>query len=100
MGSKREVDVEWLTELREEIEAIDRSIVERLDARVALARAVGQAKRRAGLPTLDPRREAAVVRRAAALGREAGLSVEDVRNIFWDVIGLCRRAQLNETGAE
>ncbi|MEJ2218300.1 MAG: chorismate mutase, partial [Gemmatimonadota bacterium] len=71
-----------------------------LVARVELARAVGRAKRRAGLPTLDPRREATVVRRAAARGRAAGLSAEDVRDIFWQVIGLCRRAQLDEAEAE
>lgn len=100
MGSKRDGDVAWLTELRVEIEAIDRSIVERLAARAELARAVGRAKRQAGLPTLDPRREAAVVRRAAALGRAAGLSGEGVRDIFWHVIGLCRRAQLDEADAE
>ncbi|HKJ92876.1 MAG TPA: chorismate mutase, partial [Longimicrobiales bacterium] len=55
-------DAAWLTELRTEIEAIDRSIVERLATRAELARAAGRAKRQAGLPTLDPRREAAVVR--------------------------------------
>ncbi len=98
MGSKREGDVAWLTELRAEIEAIDRSIVEQLAARVERARAVGRAKRQAGLPTLDPRREAAVVRRAADLGRAAGLPGEAVRDIFWHVIGLCRRAQLDPTG--
>lgn len=100
MGSQRRGDVACLTELRGEIEAIDRSIVEQLVVRVELARAVGRAKRGAGLPTLDPGREAVVVRRAAALARAAGLSAEDVRDIFWQVIGLCRRAQLDEAEAE
>lgn len=100
MGSKQGGDVGCLTELRVEIEAIDRSIVEQLAVRAELARAVGRAKRQAGLPTLDPRREAAVVRGAVVLGRAAGLSAEDVRDIFWRVIGLCRRAQLDEVDAE
>ena len=63
-------------------------------ARVRLARDVGRTKRAAGLPTQDPAREAAVIRHAAELAREAGLQDDDVRTIFWQVIGLSRRAQL------
>ena len=47
-----------------------------------------------GLPTLDPAREAAVVRRAGELARDAGLDGDDVRYIFWHLIGLSRRAQM------
>jgi chorismate mutase len=86
--------------LRAEIEAIDRSIVERLAARVQLARAVGRAKREAGLPTLDGRREAAVERYAAAMAQAADLPAEEVQTIFQRVIGLCRQVQLEETEAE
>ncbi len=45
---------------------------------------------------LDPPREAAIVRRAAALAREAGVDGEEVRALFWQLVGLCRRAQLEE----
>ncbi|HEU0078936.1 MAG TPA: chorismate mutase, partial [Longimicrobiaceae bacterium] len=62
-----------LQRLRGEIERIDREIVSLVAERVRLAREVGKAKRAADLPTLDPAREAAVVRRAGALAREAGL---------------------------
>src|SRR5207249_4517022 len=51
------------------------------------------AKRAAGLPTLDPAQEAAVIRRAAALARDAGLPEEDLRDVFWHVVGLTRRAE-------
>jgi chorismate mutase len=85
-----------LTALRTEIERIDRTLIQMIDERVRLARAVGVAKRAAGLPTLDPAREAAVVRRAGELAREAGLEDEDVRYIFWHLIGLCRRAQMEQ----
>ncbi len=83
-----------LNELRGEIEQIDRELIELIARRVDLARRVGAAKRRAGLPTLDPAREAAVVRRAGALAREANLDDEDVRYIFWHLIGLSRRMQM------
>lgn len=84
---------EALTRLRTRIEEIDRAVVQLLAERVELARRVGPMKQRAGLPTLDPTREAAVVRRAGSLAREAGIDDEEVRGIFWRVIGLCRRAQ-------
>lgn len=83
-----------LNGLREEIEQIDRMMIDLIARRVDLARRVGGAKRRAGLPTLDPAREAAVVRRAGALAREANLDDEDVRYIFWHLIGLSRRMQM------
>ena len=85
---------EELARFQDEIERIDRALIGLIAERVRLARAVGVAKQGAGLPTLDPAREAAVVRRAGALAREAGCTDEDVRYIFWHLIGMCRRAQL------
>lgn len=84
-----------LGRLREEIEHIDRTMIELIAQRVRLAREVGAAKRAAGLPTLDPAREAAVVRQAAVLARDAELAEDDIRKIFWHLIGLSRRAQLD-----
>lgn len=83
-----------LANLRDEIEAIDRALVELIARRVTAARDVGRAKRDRGLPILDPAREAAVVRRAVELARGHELDEEDVREIFWHIIGLSRRAQL------
>src|SRR5207253_2077326 len=64
-----------------------------LAAVAAAARRAAAAKRSAGLPTLDPGQEAAVVRRAAALAREGGLPEEAVRDLFWHLVGLTRRAE-------
>ncbi|HEX8276183.1 MAG TPA: chorismate mutase [Longimicrobiaceae bacterium] len=85
-----------LQRLRGEIERIDREIVGLVAERVRLAREVGKAKRAAGLPTLDPAREAAVVRSAGMLAREAGLVDEEMRALFWHLIGLSRRAQMEQ----
>jgi chorismate mutase len=82
--------------IRGEIEQIDRQLIDLIAQRVHYARRVGTLKRAAGLPTLDPPREAAVVRRAGALARDAGLDDEDVRYIFWHLIGLSRRMQMEE----
>ena len=82
--------------IREEIERIDQALLGLIAERVALARRVGVAKRAAGLPILDPAREAAVVRRAGTRAREAGLPDDDVRYIWWHLIGLSRRVQMEE----
>lgn len=79
--------------VRAEIEHIDYSLVSLIAERVSLARRLGQLKVEAGLPTLDPTREAAVVRRAGETARAAGLPEEEIREIFWHLIGLSRRAQ-------
>jgi chorismate mutase / prephenate dehydrogenase len=83
-----------LERIRDEIIRVDRAIVGLIAERVALAREVGPVKRALGMPTLDPPREAAVVRRASALARENGLAEEDVRYVFWHLVGLCRRVQM------
>jgi chorismate mutase len=85
-----------LDRLRDEIVEVDRAIVELIARRVGLARQVGPLKRALGMPTLDPPREAAIVRRASALAREAGLAEDDVRYIFWHLVGLSRRVQLEQ----
>lgn len=85
-----------LDRLRGEIERVDRAIVAQIAERVALAGRIGAAKEVLGLPTLDPRREAFVVRRAGELAREAGLPDEDTRYLFWHLIGMSRRAQLEQ----
>ena len=83
-----------LARLREEIERLDREIIRLIAERVRLAREVGAAKKGAGIPTLDHAREASVVRRAVEIARESGLPYDDeVRQIFWQLIGLSRRVQ-------
>jgi chorismate mutase len=78
---------------REDIEAVDRELVLLIARRVQLARTIGRAKRARGMPTMDPAREAAVVRRAGELARAAGLDEEVVRQIFWQLVSLARDAQ-------
>ena len=82
-----------LARVRVEIEQIDASMVGLMARRVELARQTGTLKRAAGTFTLDPEREAAVIRRAAALARQAAIDEEAVRAVFWQIIGMARRAQ-------
>jgi len=82
-----------LARCRREIERIDNELVELLAKRLALGKRTGELKRLAGLPILDPTREAAVIRRVTEVAREAGLPSEPVREVFWQIVGMSRRAQ-------
>ncbi|CAN5535850.1 hypothetical protein BH09GEM1_BH09GEM1_01240 [soil metagenome] len=82
-----------LAQCRSEIEDLDRRLVALLAERVALGKRTATLKKAAGLPILDPQREAEVIRRAVGTAREHDLPVEAVREVFWHVVGLSRRAQ-------
>jgi chorismate mutase len=85
-----------LTELaacRDEIERLDNEIIILLGRRMMLGKRTGALKRAAGLPILDPTREAAVIRRVTETARDAGLPAEPIREIFWQIVGMSRRAQ-------
>ena len=92
----RDAALDALGRCRQQIEGLDRELVALLAKRVALSKEIGAMKKVAGLPTLDPAREAEVIRRAASMAREVGLSDEKVRDIFWHVIGLSRAVQVDE----
>ncbi|HWH50785.1 MAG TPA: chorismate mutase [Gemmatimonadaceae bacterium] len=82
-----------LARVRDEIEQIDREIIELLSRRLSLGKRTGALKRAAGLPILDPTREAAVIRRVTGAARDAGLPPEQVREVFWQIVGMSRRVQ-------
>jgi len=82
-----------LARCRGEIERIDNDIVALLAERLSLGKRTGELKRLAGLPILDPTREAAVIRRVTGVARDAGLPSEPIREMFWQIVGMSRRAQ-------
>ncbi len=86
---------EDLERLRREIEDVDRELIRLIARRVGLAREVGIAKRAAGLPALDPAREAEVLRRASEVATREGASEEDVHYLFRYLIEMARRAQVD-----
>jgi chorismate mutase len=91
--------VEALAELahcRDEIGRIDDQLVDLLGKRLELGKRTGELKHIAGLPILDPTREAAVIRRVAGVARDGGLPSEPIREIFWQIVGMSRRAQEGE----
>jgi chorismate mutase len=88
-----------MSALRAAIADVDEKLIALVAERARLAREIGEAKRRAGLPALDPAREATVVRLAAERARAAGLDDEAIRDLYWRLIGLCRGEQQRERRA-
>ena len=81
-----------IRELREEIDRVDEELLRLLNRRARIAVEIGELKRRAGLPVLDPAREQEVLSRPRAnaggpLGRGA------VARIFRRIVRESRRAQ-------
>lgn len=82
-----------LARCRDEIERIDNDILGLLARRLTLGKRTGDLKRVAGLPILDPTREAAVIRRITGVARDVGLPPEPIREIYWQIVGMSRRVQ-------
>ena len=91
-GSARDPHDE-LMECRNAIEVVDRRIVSLLAQRVALALRAARAKRDAGLPIVNPNREADVIQAALLAASVEGLPADPVREIFQQIVGISRRAQ-------
>lgn len=87
-------DLMQLTALREEIELLDATLVDTIARRMTLAKEIRVVKQRAGQPVLDPAREAAVVARASARARAAGLPEDEIRALYWKLMALARRVQV------
>jgi chorismate mutase-like protein len=84
---------EELDALRQRIEALDAELVRLIAERRELVIEIGRVKAELGLPVLDPTREAAVVRRAAALARDSGGDEEMVRDVIWRIMASARDEQ-------
>lgn len=71
-----------LAELREEIESIDREIVERIAQRTYVAETIADVKDERGLPTTDEDQEQAVMDRAGENAEQFDLDSNLVKAIF------------------
>ena len=77
---------EELDDLRERIRALDLDLVARAAERLALARRVGEIKRKDGRPIVDYAQERVVLERVAEAAREKGLDAGLVQDLFTGLI--------------
>ena len=92
----KEVDFVDLQELREEINGIDREIVDLYRKRLETAEAIGEWKRENGVPVYDPARERQLLDKVAALAGEE--HENGVRALFSFLIAQSRTRQLLDEG--
>ena len=81
-----------LSEWRNQIDSLDRQIVELLNQRCECAREIGRLKRARHQPVLSPERETAVLDHVASLPCE-GLGPDALRRIFQQIITEMRQMQ-------
>jgi chorismate mutase/prephenate dehydratase len=78
--------------LRQEIDRIDKEIVNLLNQRASVASQIGALKARQGRTIHDPERELSVIENAC--GRNHGpLNNTDIKEIYSQIIIACRRLQ-------
>lgn len=97
-GSTDDVNTEEmrLDELREEIETIDREIVELIAQRTYVAESVAQVKREHDIPTTDESQEEAVMERAGENAERFGVDSNLVKAVFRLLIELNKVEQRNQ----
>ena len=78
-----------LSQLREEIDRIDKELLNLLNRRAKLAQEVGEIKKKKGLPFYVPGREAKILSHLEKLNT-GPLPPESVRAIFREIISACR----------
>jgi chorismate mutase len=80
-----------LEELRAELDRIDFRFLDILRERIELCVRIAEHKREHGVPMMQPHRIGVVQRRAAEYGREHGVDVDFLRNLYDLVIAeTCR----------
>ncbi|MBW1990095.1 MAG: prephenate dehydratase [Deltaproteobacteria bacterium] len=81
-----------INELRARIDRLDRTIVQALNERLLLARAIGEIKKKEGLPVVDLPREREVLARLEQ-ANEGPLPNETLRYVYTEVMAASRRIQ-------
>ena len=82
-----------LARARDRITEMDDHLIRTIGERRELVLAIGRLKAKLGLPVMDPRREALVVRNAAARARSLGVDEEMTRDVIWRIIASARAIQ-------
>ena len=81
-----------LSQLRQEIDIIDRRLVALFEQRMAVTRQVGEYKLAQGLPVLDRSREEQVLAGKVAMLTDSSLAA-DVTDLFEAIMAISRRQQ-------
>lgn len=79
--------------LRDEINRLNKEILEKIRERVRVALRIGEVKKRHGMPVVDRAREETVLNHVESLAADRGLDPEGLRRVFREIIDLCVKAE-------
>lgn len=88
-----------LRELREQISATDRAILDAVNARLELVARIKEYKESRGIGFLDPERERSMLRELAD-GNSGPLSAEGLRELFAEILDLTKREVESSRGPD
>jgi len=80
-----------LTKIREEIDVVDKEIVETLAKRFKLVEKISRIKSKYGLPLEDAKRERVVLDRVKVLAESLGVNPSLAEEIFKTIIKACKK---------
>jgi len=86
-----------LDELREEIEEIDRDIVESIARRTYVVESIAEVKKERGMEIHDPEREQRVLERVAERAEALDVDPDDVREVFELLMDISKKEQRRHT---
>ena len=82
-----------ITQLRKEVNRIDKRTLELLAERLELAKKIAEKKQSAGLPVIDREREEQLKEIWDIKVKELGLEVKSISSIFEEVLNMSRETQ-------
>ncbi len=94
MDSGSGPNVDELARCRRQIDELDAELIRLVARRLELGLLAAAIKKEAGVPILDPAREAKVIAQARAWARESELPEDEVAEIFRRLVSLSGNAQL------
>jgi chorismate mutase len=86
-----------LEELRDEIEEIDREIVESIARRTYVVESIAEVKKERGMEIHDPKREEVVLDRVAERAESLDVDPEDMREVFELLMDISKKEQRRHT---
>ncbi len=82
-----------IPQLRKKVDEVDDQILTALCERVKICKAIGNAKKKQGLPIKDTSRENDVYKRISEKGTQLGLDSGQVEAVYREIVNMCSAVQ-------
>jgi chorismate mutase len=82
-----------IPKLRKKVDEVDEQILTAICERVKICKAIGNAKKKQGLPIKDTSREKDVYKRISEKGTQLGLDSGQVEAVYREIVNMCSAVQ-------